>query len=237
MSNLHTPFASTAKQRERHYSSLLNVVQEHILRFQFDAMASEWKSQTAHFSSGRRKVRHPAYRSIVGLGPPVVPLILDDLFATGGHWFPALREITGVNPASAVPSGNINKVKEAWFRWGMEQARWVPPGRTFWSDYSRDLGHGVLQVQKMIPTTASLMLPAILRTGGNPTARTATGLKQQHPVTTYLISGAALQSSDSRSAKAGRSKQAIRKSLSTKTRTASGRMLLVKHQRASGRVS
>lgn len=48
----------------------------------FRRLAEEWKSETAPLSSIRRKKQHPAYRQLVELGEPAIPLILADLGAS-----------------------------------------------------------------------------------------------------------------------------------------------------------
>jgi hypothetical protein len=65
----------------------------------FHQLAGEWKSETAPLSSIRRKKEHPAYRKLVEMGEPTIPLILADLARKPSHLFWVLRDITNVNPA------------------------------------------------------------------------------------------------------------------------------------------
>jgi hypothetical protein len=64
---------------------------------------------------------HPAYQEIIQMGPAVVPLILADLARQPDHWFSALKAITGANPSiNPADRGRIDKLAEAWLRWGKE---------------------------------------------------------------------------------------------------------------------
>ena len=61
---------------------------------------------------------HPAYQEIIGMGEVAVALILEDLKERGGHWFWALRAITGENPVPPEDAGKIRTMTEHWLRWG-----------------------------------------------------------------------------------------------------------------------
>ncbi|MCI0387582.1 MAG: hypothetical protein MOB07_02260 [Acidobacteria bacterium] len=61
----------------------------------FQELANQWRRETAHLSLAIKKVMHPAYQRIIGLGPDAVPLILRELQRRSGHWFWALKAITG----------------------------------------------------------------------------------------------------------------------------------------------
>jgi hypothetical protein len=87
----------------------------------FRRLASVWRAETAYVSSSSDLVAHPAFREIVGMGPPVVPLLLRELENRTGHWHRALRQITGTDPVPPADRGNIDKSAEAWLRWGKEQ--------------------------------------------------------------------------------------------------------------------
>jgi hypothetical protein len=87
----------------------------------FQRLAAVWRAETAYVSSSSDLVAHPAFEEIVGLGPPVVPLLLRELEKRSGHWHRALRRITGADPVPREDRGNIGKAAEAWLRWGKEQ--------------------------------------------------------------------------------------------------------------------
>lgn len=88
------------------------------LRVAFEELVLSWSSATAHLSSPTKLVEHPAYRQIIGLGPAVLPLMLRDLAENGRFWFPALNAITGENPVADDTAGDIERMTEAWIRWG-----------------------------------------------------------------------------------------------------------------------
>jgi hypothetical protein len=65
------------------------------IREQFGRLVRRWKAERGPTSSARRMAAHPAYRAIVGLGKPAVPLLLAELERHPDHWFNALHELTG----------------------------------------------------------------------------------------------------------------------------------------------
>lgn len=86
----------------------------------FQELASAWKSETKVFSNVTKRVMHPAYQRIIGMGPPVVPYILLDLAEHGPNdWFWALTAITGENPIGLEIAGNMKAMTEAWLQWGI----------------------------------------------------------------------------------------------------------------------
>jgi hypothetical protein len=87
----------------------------------FQSLAAVWRAETAYVSSSSDLVAHPAFQEIVGMGPPVIPVLLHELENRTGHWHRALRLITGADPVPAADRGNIDKAAEAWLRWGKEQ--------------------------------------------------------------------------------------------------------------------
>jgi hypothetical protein len=87
----------------------------------FQRLANQWRAETAYVSSSSELVAYPAFREIVGMRPPVIPLLLRELENRTGHWHRALREITGADPVPPTDRGNIDKAAQAWLRWGKEQ--------------------------------------------------------------------------------------------------------------------
>jgi len=63
---------------------------------------------------------HPAYQQIIGMGNPVVPLLLSELETTPDHWFWALNAITGADPVPEADRGIMEKMTKAWLKWGAE---------------------------------------------------------------------------------------------------------------------
>jgi hypothetical protein len=68
-------------------------------------------------SSATDAAMHPAYQRIVGMGPQVLPLIFRELDECPGHWFWALRSITGANPVRPEDQGRAAAMREAWLDW------------------------------------------------------------------------------------------------------------------------
>jgi hypothetical protein len=86
---------------------------------QFTELAGIWKKETAHQSNMTKRAMHPAYQRIIGMGPVVVPFMLER-FRQGAleHWFWALTAITGENPITEDIAGNIEEMAKAWVQWG-----------------------------------------------------------------------------------------------------------------------
>ena len=87
-------------------------------RAAFDRLADEWEFETALLSFSDQAADHPAHHAIIGMGEPVVPLILARMQSQGGHWFHALQAITGANPIKPSERGNIPAMQAAWQEWG-----------------------------------------------------------------------------------------------------------------------
>jgi len=81
----------------------------------FARLAAEWKADNRVVSSGTRRILHPAYQRIIGLGPEVIPLLLMDL---PNDWFYALLVITDEDPVSPADQGNRRAMTDAWRQWG-----------------------------------------------------------------------------------------------------------------------
>jgi len=90
------------------------------LRAAFEDLAEAWSIATAHLSSPNKLMENARYRQIIGLGPPVLPLLLRDLAKTQRFWFPALSAITGQNPVPEDAAGDIRQMTDAWIGWGRE---------------------------------------------------------------------------------------------------------------------
>ncbi len=87
----------------------------------FRALADQWRQETGMLSSSTQKKAHPAYREIIAMGPVAIPLLLRELQERGGHWFAALRAISGENPVPPEYAGRIPKMSEYWLEWGRRQ--------------------------------------------------------------------------------------------------------------------
>ncbi len=88
------------------------------LRATFEELADAWRKRTRYGSFIGKMVVTPEYQRIIGLGRPVVPLLLQDLEREPDFWFWALECITGENPAPHAALGDIESVAKAWIEWG-----------------------------------------------------------------------------------------------------------------------
>lgn len=86
------------------------------LRSEFADLAEQWRRDTQQLSHISKKVAHPAYLRIIGMGEAVVPLLLEALRDRPAYWFAALKSTANVDP---VPVGaNPSEAREAWLTWG-----------------------------------------------------------------------------------------------------------------------
>lgn len=86
------------------------------LREEFTALAGQWRLETQHLSQISKKVIHPAYLRVIGMGGPALPLLLEELRERPAHWFVALRSIANTDPAPA--GSNPEEARQAWLNWG-----------------------------------------------------------------------------------------------------------------------
>lgn len=104
------------------FADILASVQPHkvkgSLEERFREHAEKWERETMHLSSTTKRVLHPSYQIIMGMGPDVVPLLLRDLQQNRRAWFWALYHLTQENPIDPADAGNIDKMVAAWVRWG-----------------------------------------------------------------------------------------------------------------------
>lgn len=90
-------------------------------QMKFSRLKSQWEAETAFLPSLSDIVMHPAYQQIIGMGSFVVPLILKEMKKEPGHWFWALKSITGEDPVPLEHRGKIRAMTEYWLLWGKEQ--------------------------------------------------------------------------------------------------------------------
>lgn len=85
----------------------------------FQDYAAAWKHDTGHLSVEGEIATHEAYQSIISMGAPAIPLILEDLRQEPHHWFIALDELTGESPELPEEDwGSIDALSDAWVKWG-----------------------------------------------------------------------------------------------------------------------
>lgn len=88
------------------------------LEQRFLLLAERWQAETGSLSSVTKRVMHPSYQAIVGMGQDVLPILLRDLQMTGRDWFWALSAITQENPIAREDAGRVDKMTSAWVSWG-----------------------------------------------------------------------------------------------------------------------
>lgn len=87
---------------------------------EFQALVKTWRDETLGHWNAANILAHPAYQQIVEMGEDALPLIFADLAAGGGHWWRALRTITGTSPISKEDMGRSSKMRAAWLQWARE---------------------------------------------------------------------------------------------------------------------
>jgi hypothetical protein len=87
----------------------------------FELLKNDWVRETRFNNSLSEINESEALRSIISLGPSVVPFILKDLRDSPKHWFYALRSLTGANPIKKSDAGNLVKMQAAWFNWAAKK--------------------------------------------------------------------------------------------------------------------
>ena len=86
------------------------------IRDEFETLSKVWQRDTKHLSLVSKKIAHPAYLRIIGMGQPAIPLILDALRLKPTHWFAALRAIANTDPSEI--NDSPFQAREAWLNWG-----------------------------------------------------------------------------------------------------------------------
>jgi hypothetical protein len=90
------------------------------LPMKFNRLLAEWQKESIVMSSITDMVMLPSYQAIIGMGPAVVSLILNELKQDPDYFFWALEAITGDNPILPEDEGNLDRMTNAWIRWGQE---------------------------------------------------------------------------------------------------------------------
>ena len=87
----------------------------------FRRLAADWKIESRFLSNSAQMAMLKPYQRIIGMGPEVVPLILEELQREPDHWFWALESITEQNPVPPEALGKVQLMAQAWLRWGHQQ--------------------------------------------------------------------------------------------------------------------
>ena len=84
----------------------------------FRRLAEIWLAAVLNISSVEDMILHPAYQEIIGMGPAVLPLLLEELEREPNHWFAALVAVSGgANPVAAEDQGDLDRMTDAWLQW------------------------------------------------------------------------------------------------------------------------
>ena len=87
----------------------------------FRRLAAEWKEESRHLSNSAQMAMLRPYQQIIGMGPAVVPLILDELRREPDQWFWALESITEQNPVPPEAMCKVRLMAQAWVTWGEQR--------------------------------------------------------------------------------------------------------------------
>ena len=84
----------------------------------FHRRRDEWKEQSRYLSNTTQMAMLRPYQQIIGMGPEVVPLILEELRREPDLWFWALEAITDEHPVPPEAAGRVELSTAAWLEWG-----------------------------------------------------------------------------------------------------------------------
>lgn len=87
----------------------------------FRSLADEWKRDTGHLSLISQRINHPAYKRIIRMGRTAIPLILEEMQRSPGHWFHALTMLADSNPVPPDFDGTVDGAAELWITWGRSE--------------------------------------------------------------------------------------------------------------------
>ncbi|MGI8980717.1 MAG: hypothetical protein ACR2FY_15935 [Pirellulaceae bacterium] len=91
------------------------------LEARFARLAAEWKRDSRFLSNSAQMAMLRPYQRIIGMGMPVVPLILQELAREPDQWFWALEAITEQNPVPPAAAGKVSLMAQAWIDWGKSE--------------------------------------------------------------------------------------------------------------------
>lgn len=91
-------------------------------RQEFEQLHQQWLEMRNNYSSDTSDwaICWP-YQRIIGMGPVVLPLILEQLQKRPDHWFWALSAISGECPILPDHEGYFDLMVKDWLDWGKKQ--------------------------------------------------------------------------------------------------------------------
>jgi hypothetical protein len=87
---------------------------------EFQRLAEWWHRETGIHSDLTRKYEHPAFRQIVSLGPPVIPVLLREVQVRRRWLIGALWDLTGADPVPPEHVGFLDRMVADWTAWGRQ---------------------------------------------------------------------------------------------------------------------
>lgn len=105
------------------WSAMTQIRADSDIQTRFSRLKGEWKEKSWFLSNSAPMAMLRPYERIIGIGPPAVHLILEELRREPDQWFWALEAITGENPVAPEDAGNISAMADAWIRWGARYGR------------------------------------------------------------------------------------------------------------------
>jgi hypothetical protein len=90
-------------------------------RLRFRRHLLQWKEQSRCLSNTAQMAMLAPYQRIIGMGMAAVPMILEELQREPDQWFWALECITEENPVPPEDAGRVQRMADAWIRWGVER--------------------------------------------------------------------------------------------------------------------
>lgn len=92
------------------------------LKEKFYTLKTKWEEETLFLSSINEIAMHPDYQKIIGMGEPAIPFILNEMRKKTGHWFWALKSISGEDPVPPELKGKIKEMTIKWLQWGKNRS-------------------------------------------------------------------------------------------------------------------
>jgi hypothetical protein len=91
------------------------------LRVRFEELRDQWLEESAVHSLLDYVCTLKSYQEIIGMGRPVLPLLLEELESRPNRWFWALQAISGADPVPTEARGRMAEMAAAWLEWGRQQ--------------------------------------------------------------------------------------------------------------------
>ena len=87
----------------------------------FRSLVDQWRTETRYISSLSEIEEHEAFAKIIGLGGPVISLVLNELVENPSWLLLALDALVDNPPISENSTGGLLDSTNAWIEWGKEK--------------------------------------------------------------------------------------------------------------------